>query len=217
MEVSQTELTVDEVGMLNWFKEFPGRACVVDATVRRLLAKGLLTIEDATIGISSTGLSWLEAADACPDAAILATIGVFTPMTAGQSVMNKSVEYAVAALVQLAAERTNEPLSNKLICERTGMPERFVLQILRELVRAGIVISTRGVQGGYRLVKPAHQVSLLEICEAIGGPLASPSVDAKGLTAVSQKLLDGTLTGVANDARRHLSAFTLDKLKATKE
>lgn len=213
----QFDLTDDEVGMLNWFKEFPGRPCVADATVRSLLANGLLTIENGTIGISSAGLAWLVVADACPDASILATIGAFAPMTAGQSVMNKSVEYAVAALVQLAAERTNEPLSNTLICDRTGMPERFVLQILRELVKAGIVTSTRGVQGGYRLAKPAHQVSLLEICEAIGGPLASSRVDVKGLTGVSQKLLDGTLADVTDDARRHLSAFTLDKLKATKE
>jgi hypothetical protein len=55
------------------------------------------------------------------------------------------------------------------------MPERFLLQILRVLVTHGILRSTRGVDGGYALTKPADQISLLEVIEAIDGPLDSES------------------------------------------
>lgn len=130
--------------------------------------------------------------------------------------MNKSVGYAISALVQIATHRGSEPLSHSVICDRAGMPAKFVLQILRELVRAGIVTSTRGIKGGYRLAKPANRISLLEICEAIEGPLESSSVDTKGLTAGSQKRLDGVMEEATDDARRHLSGFTLDKLQAAK-
>ena len=51
------------------------------------------------------------------------------------------------------------------------MPERFLLQILRNLVTHGILRSTRGVDGGYSLVRPADEVSVLDVIEAIEGPM----------------------------------------------
>ncbi len=60
------------------------------------------------------------------------------------------------------------------------MPERFLLQILRSLVTHGILSSTRGVDGGYALERPVEQISLLEVIEAIDGPLNSAPAPAKG-------------------------------------
>jgi Rrf2 family protein len=126
-----------------------------------------------------------------------------------------TVGYAIAALVQLAIHRGNQPLSNTTICDRTGMPQRNMLQVLRELGRAGIVASVRGIQGGYRLAKPADQISLFDIVEAVEGPFTS-DIGFDGFAAASQKLLAGAVADVIDDARRHLRAFTLDKLQASK-
>ena len=53
------------------------------------------------------------------------------------------------------------------------MPERFLLQVLRNLVTHGVLQSSRGVEGGYFLGRYSAGISLLEIIEAIDGPLVS--------------------------------------------
>jgi DNA-binding IscR family transcriptional regulator len=84
------------------------------------------------------------------------------------------------------------------------------------LVNAGIIVSTRGVNGGYRLAKSASEISLLDICEAVEGPMTGPRVEMDGFAPASCKLLEGALSNLTADARRRLIAFTLDKLQAAK-
>ena len=48
------------------------------------------------------------------------------------------------------------------------MPEGYVLQILRKLRMAGLLNSTRGVQGGYNLARPIDQISVMDVCDALG-------------------------------------------------
>lgn len=48
------------------------------------------------------------------------------------------------------------------------MPEGYVLQILRKLRVAGLLTSTRGVQGGYNLARPIDQISVMDVCDALG-------------------------------------------------
>ena len=91
------------------------------------------------------------------------------------------------------------------------MPERFLLQILRMLVTHGILRSTRGVDGGYSLVRPVDEISLLEIIEAIDGRLDSPRSDQAREDEVQAKL-QLALTQVADITRRQLQAVKLSQL-----
>jgi Rrf2 family protein len=92
------------------------------------------------------------------------------------------------------------------------MPERFLLQILRNLVTHGILRSTRGVDGGYSLVRPPHEVSLLEVIEAIEGPLDTGEPLAEGIPNESQSRLQGALQEVTENSRRQLEAIKLSQL-----
>jgi Rrf2 family protein len=92
------------------------------------------------------------------------------------------------------------------------MPERFLLQILRNLVAHGILESTRGVDGGYMLERAPDQISLLEVIEAIDGPLVSATPVSDGLAAESREKLDGALAAVTDVARRELAAVKLANL-----
>jgi Rrf2 family protein len=93
------------------------------------------------------------------------------------------------------------------------MPERFLLQILRVLVTHGILKSTRGVDGGYSLSRPPDQISLLEVIEAIDGPLTS-----EGEPLMSERpgdphdKLQTALKQITNTARKQLEAITLSQL-----
>lgn len=84
-------------------------------------------------------------------------------------------EYACRALVELASQGpVSEPLTAETIAERREIPEKFLVQILLQLKRAGIVSSVRGARGGYLLARTPDEVSLLDIIEAVDGPVLSP-------------------------------------------
>ncbi|MGE5707194.1 MAG: RrF2 family transcriptional regulator [Bacteroidota bacterium] len=80
-------------------------------------------------------------------------------------------KYAINALLVLALFE-GESLSLKAIAGRAGIPEHYLEQIIRRLRQAGLVTSTRGVQGGYRLARAAEQIFMGEIVQA-----AEDSVD----------------------------------------
>ena len=97
------------------------------------------------------------------------------------------------------------------------MPDRIVAQIMRLLVSAGIVTSTRGVNGGYKLAKPANKITLLEIVEAIDGPIgANGDVDLAGLSKDSSAAVEKALAAIEADARKRLAKVTLADLRAAK-
>ena len=94
------------------------------------------------------------------------------------------------------------------------MPERFLLQILRSLVTHGILRSTRGVDGGYSLVRSPNEVSLLEVIEAIEGPLNTGEPLTEGMSEESQLRLQEALRTVTDNSRRQLEAIKLSQLLA---
>ena len=91
-------------------------------------------------------------------------------------------KYAVRALVELA-ERTgpadHAPVRLNDIAASREMPLQFLEQVFAALRRAGIVRSRRGASGGYILARPAEQISVLEIVEALDG-LLTPAVCTQG-------------------------------------
>ena len=83
-------------------------------------------------------------------------------------------------MLQLATAPTNTTVPCSQLAAEGLMPERFLLQILRNLVTHGILKSTRGVDGGYRLVRMPEDVSLLEVIEAVDGPMKAKVPDNDG-------------------------------------
>ena len=93
------------------------------------------------------------------------------------------------------------------------MPERFLLQILRNLVTHGILHSTRGVDGGYSLDRNSQDISLLEIIEAIEGPVGPKLPEPEtASSAARQHRLREALEGVSSNVRRQLHGIKLSDL-----
>jgi len=78
----------------------------------------------------------------------------------------------VRAALELAAS-DGESVKGERIAEAQGIPLKFLENILQELRHAGVVRSQRGPEGGYRLARPAGEISLGEVIRAVDGPLAS--------------------------------------------
>jgi Rrf2 family protein len=126
--------------------------------------------------------------------------------------LSRTVEYAIQAVVLLAGY----PQGTTVPCSRLAadgqMPERFLLQILRNLVTHGILASTRGVEGGYALERPVDQVSLLDIIEAIDGPLGGEDREAGENRPETHRRLNNALKEVTQLMRRELSNVKLSSL-----
>jgi len=75
-------------------------------------------------------------------------------------------DYAVRAAVALAARNTDGLLSTRRIAAEMRIPPRFLPQVMADLVRADLVVAQTGRSGGYRLSKPASDISLLDVIRA---------------------------------------------------
>ena len=78
-------------------------------------------------------------------------------------------DYAVRAMLALASPDVEGLQSVRHIAERMAIPPRFLPQVMRDLAGAGLVEAQPGRRGGYRMVRPAERVSLLDIIEAAEG------------------------------------------------
>jgi Rrf2 family protein len=85
--------------------------------------------------------------------------------------LGRAAAYAVFATAHLAQNANGTPIQGRDIAECCGIPSGHLLKILQQLVRAQILNSERGPAGGFVLRKPATDITLLEIVEAIEGPI----------------------------------------------
>jgi Rrf2 family protein len=87
--------------------------------------------------------------------------------------ISAKADYAVRAVVELAADEGEKPVKAERIATAQGIPLNFLENILGELRHAGVVRSHRGAEGGFRLARPATEVTVADVIRAVEGPLAS--------------------------------------------
>ena len=85
--------------------------------------------------------------------------------------VTKLTDYATVVLTVLAA-RPGQVLSATELAEAAGLEATTVAKLLKPLAQAGLVVGLRGVNGGYRLARDAQAISLIEVVQAMEGPLA---------------------------------------------
>jgi len=88
--------------------------------------------------------------------------------------------YGLKAIIDLAIHSSEAPVSIHSISVRQEISERYLEQIIAKLKKADLVVSVRGVSGGYQLAKPAEEISVGDVLYALEGDL-NP-VDCKMLS-----------------------------------
>ena len=81
-------------------------------------------------------------------------------------------EYGVRLMVALGRETSAGPTSLKAIAEAENLPLSYLEHVVASLKRAGLVTSSRGAQGGYRLARPAAEIAMDEVVIALEGQIA---------------------------------------------
>ncbi|GBF35037.1 Rrf2 family transcriptional regulator [Desulfocucumis palustris] len=131
--------------------------------------------------------------------------------------LNQATDYAMRSVLYLSGLPYGQVVEAKLISEEERVPMRFLLKILRQLTQAGIVQSYRGINGGYSLARPPSEITMLDVVEAIEGPIAvnrclhSPDECNKFFSAhcpVHQALYE-----LQQGMKEHLSRYNFQMLK----
>ncbi|MBV9343478.1 MAG: SUF system Fe-S cluster assembly regulator, partial [Gammaproteobacteria bacterium] len=127
--------------------------------------------------------------------------------------ISRLTDYATVLLAALAEEPARVQTAAAL-AERTRIAAPTVSKLLKQLHRAGLVVSTRGLHGGYQLARPAAQISAAGILDALEGPVALTDCSAgHGVCEIEQTCRVGRVWQRLNLAiRRSLYDVSLAQL-----
>jgi len=86
--------------------------------------------------------------------------------------LSRKADYALRAVMHFAGMPKGKLASIGTVAKAQKIPREFLAKILKDLTWAGILVSYQGVTGGYRLARPAREISFLDVIEAMEGPIA---------------------------------------------
>jgi len=86
--------------------------------------------------------------------------------------VSAKVDYALRATIELAAAAPGQVKGERLAAAQ-AIPHKFLENILADLRNGGIVASQRGAEGGYRLARPAGEITVADVIRVVEGPIAS--------------------------------------------
>jgi Rrf2 family protein len=128
--------------------------------------------------------------------------------------ISAKADYAVRAVAELASAEGDRPIKAERVASAQGIPLNFLENILGELRHAGIVRSQRGAEGGFRLARPAQEMTVADVIRAVEGPLASvrggPPEDAEYTGAAAE--LPTVWIAVRANLRRVVERVTIAEL-----
>jgi Rrf2 family protein len=86
--------------------------------------------------------------------------------------ISAKADYAVRAAAELAAVPSGRLVKGEELARAQDMPLEFLENILRAMRVAGLVVAQRGIDGGYALARPADQITVVEVLDAVDEPLS---------------------------------------------
>jgi Rrf2 family protein len=125
--------------------------------------------------------------------------------------LTRASTYALHALAYMATQKKDSPTASHIIAEKRRIPERFLLKVLKPLVAAQVLTSVKGPNGGYRLARPASDITVLEVLEAVEGPIRGQAPSEEPDHPISRKL-ERICQQSADQTRRHLGKIKVADL-----
>ncbi len=127
--------------------------------------------------------------------------------------LSRATGYALHALAFLARQKDDGNVSTKTIAGAIGIPDVFLLKALKPLVARQILRSITGPRGGYRLARPVDEITVLEVIEAVEGPMVSvSSYRSPNSNSTVDKALDRLTEDATKQLRDVFNGATLSQL-----
>jgi len=135
--------------------------------------------------------------------------------------LTQATDYAFRAVLYLAKKGKGEVVEAQEIAGQENIPLRFLLKILRQLGQAGIVKSYRGVGGGFSLARAPEDITLLDVVEAVEGPVKINRclIDPKYCTSQrgGRCAIHQELSLIQNDIIARLGTVSFQKILAREQ
>jgi Rrf2 family protein len=88
-------------------------------------------------------------------------------------IFSTTTEYAIRGLSEMATRAPERVIMLDELVGGTDLPRDFLAKVFQKLVKGGVLTSSKGRGGGFGLARPAHEITLAQIVEAIEGPMAT--------------------------------------------
>jgi len=132
--------------------------------------------------------------------------------------LSAKTEYASLAMLELARrQHDEEPVRIREIADAHGVPSRFLVQILLQLKAAGLVASTRGASGGYRLARDAAAITLADIRDVFEAAAEMATGDGQETLSRGSRVILDAWQEVARCEREALEQHDLATLASRAE
>ena len=131
--------------------------------------------------------------------------------------LTRASSYALHAVAFMAAQKHDKPVASHNIAQARGIPERFLLKVLKPLVSARVLHSIKGPNGGYRLARPASEITMLEILEAVDGPIRGQAPFADEKNGPLNHKLESICKESAEQVRKALEKVKISSLVGSKK
>lgn len=132
-------------------------------------------------------------------------------------IVRRNTDYAMRAMVHLACNNGDAMVSTRIIAEKEDISYQLACKLMQRLSNAGLVKSSMGPTGGFTLGRAPEKINLLEIIEAVQGPVSVNRCLVKGQGCERQPEcpVSGTLEQLQEHIESFLTKTTLEKICKT--
>lgn len=131
--------------------------------------------------------------------------------------LTRASSYALHAVAHMATQKPQDkPVASHTIAQLRGIPERFLLKVLKPLVSIRVLSSVKGPNGGYRLARNPGDISVLEIIEAVDGPIRGQAPFTEENNGTVGNKLETICKQSAEAIRKHLEKVKVSDILTKK-
>jgi Rrf2 family protein len=130
--------------------------------------------------------------------------------------LTRASSYALHAVAFMAVQKHDRPIASHNIAQARGIPERFLLKVLKPLVSARVLLSIKGPNGGYRLAKRPDDITMLEVLEAVDGPIRGQAPFSEESNGPLNHKLENICKQSADAVRKQLEKVRVSDLVSGK-
>ena len=125
--------------------------------------------------------------------------------------LSRKTYLALEAVIDIAYNARPEPVQAKEITARQGVPQRYLEQVMQQLVRAGILKGVRGPRGGYRLARERRRISVGDVVR-VAMSLDTPEVDYDGGSDLGRHVLMPLIASLQDDVMAKLDQISIEDI-----
>jgi Rrf2 family transcriptional regulator, iron-sulfur cluster assembly transcription factor len=126
--------------------------------------------------------------------------------------LSRKTMLALEAVIDIAFNARPEPVQAKEITQRQGVPQRYLEQVMQQLVRAGVLKGVRGPRGGYRLARERRRISVGDVVRVAESIDDEASENAQPRSELGARIVTPLIHTLQEEVMSRLDAISIEDL-----